>query len=327
MRAMVLEKIKKPLQLKELPIPEPGKGQLLIKVTACGICRTDLHVIDGELARPKLPLIPGHQIIGNVVKVHENKDKVRIGKRVGISWLGGCCDHCSYCLAGRENLCSSAIYTGYQINGGFAEFCVADSRFCLPIPDVYKDIEAAPLLCAGLIGYRCLKMAGDGKKLGLYGFGSAAHIIIQIARYQGKEVFVFTRKNDNKAKDFALSLGASWVGSSEDLPPKLLDAAIIFAPVGSLVPAALRAVDKGGVVVCGGIHMSDIPSFAYTLLWEERSIRSVANLTRQDSKEFLMLAPKIPVKTKVNLYPLEDTNQALEDLRQGRFSGTGVIVF
>lgn len=324
MRAMVLQQKKHPLILEELPVPVPKKGQVLIKVNACGICRTDLHVVDGELEHPKLPLIPGHQIVGIIEKKGHGTSLVE-GTRVGVPWLGGSCGHCEYCLVGGENLCDNAVYTGYQVNGGFAEYCVANEKFCFPLPESYPDLQAAPLLCAGLIGYRALRMAGAGTNLGFYGFGAAAHILTQVACYQHRNVYAFTRKNDSKTQDFAKSLGAVWAGDSDQKPPEPLDAAIIFAPEGPLVPTALRAVRKGGIVICAGIHMSDIPSFPYSILWEERSIKSVANLTRRDGDEFLALAPKIPVKTSVTVYPLEKANEALDDLRHGRFSGAAVI--
>lgn len=324
MRAMILRNHKTPLELVDLPTPKPKKGQLLIKVHCCGICRTDLHVVDGELPHPVLPIIPGHQIVGTVIAQGEDT-QTPIGQRVGVPWLGGCCGHCAYCLAGKENLCDAAVYTGYQVNGGFAEFCVANENFCFSLPKDYPDHQAAPLLCAGLIGYRALRLAGEGHNLGLYGFGAAAHIILQVARHQGRQTFAFTRKGDAASQKFAKSLGADWTGDSEELPPEPLDAAIIFAPVGALVPLALRATAKGGTVVCAGIHMSDIPSFPYALLWEERVLRSVANLTRLDGEEFLALAPKIPIKTEVTVYPLNKANQALEDLRHGKFQGAAVI--
>jgi len=285
-----------------------------------------LHVVDGELTEPKLPLIPGHQIVGTVKATGEGTALFSKGDRVGVPWLGGCCGRCQFCRSGRENLCDEARYTGYQIDGGFAELCVADERFCFPIPDGYPDLQAAPLFCAGLIGYRALRMAGDAQRLGFYGFGAAAHIIIQVARYQGREVYAFTRRGDAEGQAFARKLGAVWTGSSEELPPEPLDAAIIFAPVGSLVPASLRAVAKGGTVVCAGIYMSDIPSFPYSILWGERVVRSVANLTRRDGEEFLELAPKVPVRTEVHPYPLEKANEALNDLREGRFTGAAVVV-
>ena len=326
MRAMILEKPRQPLVAVDLPVPTPGPGQLLIRVRACGVCRTDLHVVDGELTEPKLPLVPGHQIVGRVEATGEGAARFSKGDRVGVPWLGGCCGHCRFCRSGRENLCDEARYTGYQIDGGFAELCVADEKFCFPIPDGYPDLQAAPLFCAGLIGYRALRMAGDAQRLGFYGFGAAAHIIIQVARYQGREVYAFTRRDDAEGQAFARKLGAVWAGSSEELPPEPLDAAIIFAPVGSLVPASLRAVAKGGTVVCAGIYMSDIPSFPYSILWGERVVRSVANLTRRDGEEFLELAPKVPVRTEVHPYPLEEANEALNDLREGRFTGAAVVV-
>ncbi len=326
MRAMVLDKPGQPLRATDLPAPIPGKGQVLIKVHVCGLCRTDLHVVDGDLTQPKLPIVPGHQIVGRVVDVGDGVTQFAQGDRVGVPWLGGSCGHCHYCRSDRENLCDESRYTGYQIDGGFAEMCVTGERFCFPIPEAYPDLQAAPLLCAGLIGYRSLGMTGDGKRLGLYGFGAAAHIIVQVACYQGREVLAFTRRGDEKGQAFARSLGAVWVGSSDQTPPELLHAAIIFAPAGELVPAALRAVAKGGIVVCAGIHMSDIPSFPYSILWGERVVRSVANLTRRDGEEFLALAPKVPVRTEVHPYPLEKVNTALDDLRHGRFNGAAVIV-
>jgi alcohol dehydrogenase, propanol-preferring len=325
MRAMVLKQQKTQLQLMDLPIPKPNEKQVLVKVHACGLCRTDLHILDGELKEPQLPLILGHQIVGTIVKIGEQVQACKLDQRVGIPWLGSTCGKCEYCTSGRENLCDFAKFTGYQINGGLAEFCVADPHFCFPIPENYPDEQAAPLLCAGLIGYRALRIAGRSNRLGLYGFGAAAHILIQVARYQGREVYAFVRKGDQQAQEFALELGAKWAGTSEEKPPTLLDAAIIFAPVGELVPIALRAVAKGGKVVCGGIYMTDIPSFPYSILWGERSISSVANLTRTDGEEFLSLAPKIPIKTTVHVYPLEDVNKALDNLRAGRFSGAYVI--
>lgn len=325
MRAMVLEKQGMPLVLKELPKPVPGNGEVLLHVHACGVCRTDLHVVDGDLKEPKLPLILGHQIVGTVEALGPGSSNLYIGERIGVPWLGKCCLHCRYCAGGKENLCNDARYTGYQQDGGFADFCVADAQFCFPIPQEFSHIEAAPLLCAGLIGYRSYRMTGNPQRIGFYGFGSSAHILIQLALFEGKEVYVFTRKGDREAQDFAAKLGAAWVGDAEEKPPAVLDAAIIFAPVGPLVPAALRVVDKGGVVVCAGIHMSDIPSFPYALLWEERMVRSVANLTRRDGIEFLNLAPKVPIKTEVTTYPLEEANDALNDLREGRLSGSAVI--
>lgn len=326
MRAMVLKAPGQPLQLTELPVPTPASAQVLIQVQTCGICRTDLHVVDGELTHPKLPLIPGHQIVGTIVGKGDQVERFQVGDRVGVPWLGHTCHHCRYCLTGRENLCDSARFTGYQIDGGYAEYTVAEESFCFPLPAGYPDLQAAPLLCAGLIGYRSLTMTGDAERLGLYGFGAAAHIIIQVARYQGRSVFAFTRAGDSQGQQFARELGAVWAGSSAELPPEPLDAAIIFAPVGALVPAALKAVAKGGVVVCAGIHMSDIPSFSYDLLWGERSLRSVANLTRRDGEEFLALAPKIPVHTQVQDFSLEEANTALNALRSGQIQGAAALV-
>ncbi len=326
MRAMILEEPGQPLVVADLPEPSPGPGQLLIRVHACGVCRTDLHVVDGELTEPKLPLVPGHQIVGTVEATGYRPRRFFKGDRVGVPWLGGSCGQCRFCRSGRENLCDDSRYTGYQIDGGFAELCVADERFCFPIPQGYPDLQAAPLLCAGLIGYRALRMTGDAQRLGLYGFGAAAHIIIQVARYQGREVHAFTRRSDAEGQAFARKLGAVWAGSSDELPPEPLDAAIIFAPVGELVPASLRAVAKGGTVVCAGIYMSDIPSFPYSILWGERVVRSVANLTRHDGKEFLELAPRVPVRTEVHPYPLDKANDALDDLREGRITGAAVVV-
>ena len=326
MKAMVLEAPRQPLVLKEVPKPQPGPGQVLLKVKACGICRTDLHILDGELPEPKLPLIMGHQIVGLVEKGGDDRCPFTPGQRVGVPWLGYSCGQCRYCQRGQENLCDQARFTGYHIDGGFAEYTVADYRFCFPIPEGYPDLQAAPLLCAGLIGYRSLVMAGEAEHLGIYGFGAAAHIITQVARYQGRKVYAFTRPGDEAAQRFALKMGAVWAGSSLDTPPVKLDAAIIFAPVGELVPLALKAVAKGGTVVCGGIYMSAIPSFPYELLWEERSIKSVANLTRRDGIEFLSLAPKVPVHTEVTTFPLEKANEALEALREGRYTGAGVLI-
>ena len=325
MRAMVFEKAGQPLRKAELPIPKPGPGQVLIHVRACAVCRTDLHIVDGELAQPKLPLIPGHEIVGTIEKKGEGAERFDIGDRVGIPWLGWTCGECSYCLWGRENLCDRARFTGYTIDGGYADYTVADQRFCFSIPDSYDDAEAAPLLCAGLIGYRSLVRAGDGKRLGIYGFGAAAHIVAQVALYQNREIYAFTRPGDKEAEKFALDLGAVWAGGSNELPPVKLDAAIIFAPVGALVPQALRAVGKGGKVVCGGIHMSDIPSFPYEILWEERSLCSVANLTRRDGEEFLTLAPRVPVRAEVQTSPLEEANEALARLRSGKIQGAAVL--
>ncbi|MCZ6832650.1 MAG: zinc-dependent alcohol dehydrogenase family protein, partial [Acidobacteria bacterium] len=307
------------------PCPEPGPGQILVRVSACAICRTDLHVLDGDLTEPKLPLILGHEIIGRVETTGSGVTQVRPGDRVGIPWLGGTCGACSFCRAGKENLCDRPRFTGYNVDGGFADFTVADARFVFPIPAAYADISAAPLLCAGFIGYRALRMAGDPRRLGLYGFGAAAHIIAQVARHESREVFAFTRPGDAAGQAFALSLGAVWAGDSDQSPPEPLDAAIIFAPVGSLVPRALQEIIKGGVVVCAGIHMSEIPAFPYIDLWGERVIRSVANLTRQDGEEFLALAPQIPVRTQVETFPLESAGEALERLRAGRVKGAAVL--
>jgi propanol-preferring alcohol dehydrogenase len=314
-----------PLLIADVPVPEPEAEQVLIRVRACGVCRTDLHVVDGELKDPKLPLIPGHQIVGEVVETGERVKRFAPGDRVGVPWLGRTCGRCRYCLSGRENLCNDARFTGYQIDGGYAEYTVADHRFSFPISDA-PDLQVAPLLCAGLIGYRSLKMTGDAERLGLYGFGAAAHIVIQVARHQSRQVFAFTRDGDEEAQSFAREMGALWAGDSSQPPPEELDAAIIFAPIGALVPAALRAVAKGGVVVCGGIHMSDIPSFPYEILWGERAVRSVANLTRRDGEEFLSLAPEVPVRTRVAPFPLAEANEALNSLREGRLSGAAVIV-
>jgi propanol-preferring alcohol dehydrogenase len=315
-RALVLTAPGRPLEERELPMPEPGPGEVLVRVAACGVCRTDVHIADGELLEPKLPLVLGHQVVGRIDGS---------GERVGIPWLGWACGECQYCRSGRENLCDLARFTGYQRDGGFAEYTVADERFCLALPDGYGDLEAAPLLCAGLIGYRALRFAGDGERLGLYGFGASAHIVIQVARHHGRRVFAFTRSGDASAQEHARALGAEWAGDSSSAPPEELDAAIIFAPVGALVPAALRAVAKGGIVVCAGIHMSEIPTFDYELLWGERSLRSVANLTRRDGEEFLALAPAVPVRTDVEELPLARANDALERLRAGRLRGAAVL--
>ena len=325
MLAMVMQKQGQPLALKDLPQPVAGDGQLLIRVLACGICRTDLHVVDGDLTEPRLPLVPGHQIIGIVEAMGDNAGNFSIGERVGIPWLGGSCGHCEFCASARENLCDEAVYTGYQINGGFAEYTVADSRYCFPVPDGFSALQAAPLLCAGLIGYRSWRPVADARRVGFYGFGAAAHILIQLARYHRQEVYAFTRPGDQAAQDFALELGARWAGNSGDNPPELLDGAIIFAPDGDCVLQALRAVKKGAKVVCAGIHMSDIPPIPYSDLWGERSIQSIANLTRADGEEFLPLAAKIPIKTEVHAYPLDQANAALEDLRNGRFTGAAVL--
>jgi len=326
MKAMLLTQQGSPLVYTEVPDPVPNDQQLLLRVLACGVCRTDLHVIDGELQSPKLPLIPGHEIVGEVIAKGAKVDKFAIGDRVGVPWLGWTCGKCRYCQSGRENLCDKARFTGYQIDGGYAELTVADQRYCFLIDDYYSDLDAAPLLCAGLIGYRALKLAGDGQRLGIYGFGAAAHIVAQVAVNQGREVYAFTREGDTAAQAFAKKLGAVWAGASTELPPKLLDAALIFAPVGALILAALRAASKGATVVCAGIHMTDIPGFSYDLLWGERVLRSVANLTRADGLEFLSLAPGIPVTTHSIAYPLARANEALADLRAGRFSGAAVLI-
>jgi propanol-preferring alcohol dehydrogenase len=323
MRAMILGAARMPLVASSVPDPKPGPGQVLIRVRACGVCRTDLHVKDGDLREPKLPLVLGHEIVGVVV---EGGTRHAIGARVGVPWLGWTCGECDPCRAGRENLCDRARFTGYHLDGGYAELAVADERYCFALPDSYGDTEAAPLLCAGLIGHRCLRMAGDARRLGLYGFGAAAHLVAQVARHQGREVYAFTSPGDRDAQRFALELGAAWAGSSLEMPPATLDAAILFAPVGALVPLALRAVGKGGIVVCGGIHMSDVPSFPYELLWGERVLRSVANLTRQDGEEFLRLAGRIPLKTRVTAHRLEEANQVLADLRKGRVVGAAALV-
>jgi propanol-preferring alcohol dehydrogenase len=320
---MVLEAPRSPLQPSELPDPEPGAGEVLLKVAACAVCRTDLHILDGELDKPKLPLVQGHQIVGHVV---EGGERFQPGDRVGVPWLGWTDGDCRYCRSGRENLCDRASFTGYDRDGGYAELAVADERFCFALPEGYPDLQAAPLLCAGLIGYRTLSLAGDAERLGIYGFGAAAHIVCQVAVYQGRRVFAFTRADDSATQAFALSLGAEWAGDALGPPPEELDAALIFAPAGELVPAALRATAKGGVVVCGGIHMSDIPSFPYELLWGERVLRSVANLTRADGEEFLALAPQVPVRTEVETHPLDQANDALDRLRAGAFRGAAVVV-
>lgn len=326
MYAMLMKNSNEKLHYTQIEKPSPSPNQILIKVTACGICRTDLHVVDGELQHPKLPLVPGHQITGVIEAMGAEVKSFTIGQRIGVPWLGGSCEMCQFCLTGRENLCDQAQFTGYQIDGGFAEYCVANHRFCFPIPDGYSDFQAAPLFCAGLIGYRALLKAMDAKYLGLYGFGSAAHILTQVACKQGRKVYAFTTPGDVKAQEFAYQLGAAWAGDADKPPPHLLDAAIIFAPVGTLVPLALQNTIKGGIVVCAGIHMSDIPSFPYDLLWGERTLCSIANLTRKDGEEFLSLAPTIPVKTEIHTYALQDVNQALDDLRHGRFTGSAVIV-
>ena len=326
MRAMILDVPGEPLRVAEVPLPEPGEGQLLLRVHCCAVCRTDLHVVDGELPHPRLPLIPGHQIVGTVEKIGGHAGSFAVGDRVGVPWLGWTDGECRYCLSGRENLCENARFTGYQIDGGYAGYAIADTRFCFPIPEGFPDLQAAPLLCAGLIGHRSLRFAGDAERLGLYGFGASAHIVAQVAAHEGRRIFAFTSPHDEEAQEFARELGAEWAGSSEEAPPEELDAAIIFAPVGALVPAALRAIARGGTVVCAGIHMSDIPSFPYEILWGERLVRSVANLTRQDGLDFLALVPEVPVRTEVVPYPLEEANQALEALRGGHLRGAAVLV-
>ena len=326
MRAMVFEEVGKPLELKEVPRPSPGKGQVLIKVHACGICRTDLHIIDGELPDPKLPLILGHQIVGHVEEVGPGVDSLGSGERVGVPWLGWTCGRCRYCLREQENLCDNARFTGYNLDGGFAEYAVAHARYCLPIAASFADLDAAPLLCGGLIGYRAYRMARDARRIGFFGFGSAAHILAQVARFQDREVYAFTRPGDEEAQKFARGLGAVWAGPSDEFPPQELDAAILFAPIGSLIPQALRCVCKGGSVICAGIHMSDIPSFPYQILWGERVVRSVANLTVEDGISFMELAPQIPVRTQVSTFGLEEANEALLALRQGAFTGSAVLV-
>jgi alcohol dehydrogenase, propanol-preferring len=326
MRAMLLDAPHTPLHLAELPIPTPQAGQVLLKVHACGVCHTDLHILDGELTEPKLPLVLGHQIVGTIVQSGTGARLFRTGERVGVPWLGATDGTCRYCLRGQENLCDHPTFTGYNIDGGFAEYTLADEHFCFPLPVSYSDLEGAPLLCAGLIGYRTYRMAGENvETLGIYGFGAAAHIIAQVAKYEGKKVFAFTRPGDTAAQAFAIQKGADWAGDSTQAPPAKLDAALIFAPVGALVVDALKATHKGGVVVCGGIHMSDIPAFPYSLMWEERVIRSVANLTRRDGEEFLRLASQVPVRTDVKVFPLEQAGEALEQLRHGRFTGAAVL--
>jgi propanol-preferring alcohol dehydrogenase len=327
MLAMIFSgKTKGAVEAVEVPIPEPAPGQLRLKVRACGVCRTDLHVVDGDLQEPKVPVVPGHEVVGTVEAVGEAVSGIGVGERVGVPWLGASCGVCRYCRAGRENLCEKARFTGYQLDGGYAEYAVADARYCFSLPAEFSDTQAAPLLCAGLIGFRAYRMAGEGARLGIYGFGAAAHIIAQVAVWEGRTVFAFTRPGDVEAQAFARSLGAAWAGASDAEPPKPLDAAIIFAPVGALVPEALKHTVPGGIVVCAGIHMSDIPSLPYRLLWGERVLRSVANLTRQDAAEFLQLAPKIPVRTHVTTYPLRAANQALADLRSGQLRGAAVLV-
>lgn len=323
---MILERQPGSLVARQVPIPAPGAGEILIRVSACAVCRTDLHIVDGELTNPKLPLIPGHQIAGVVETPGAGVEAFRIGDRVGVPWLGWTCGACRFCVSGRENLCERARFTGYDLDGGFAEYAVADVRYAFALPDAYSDVEAAPLLCAGLIGYRAYRLAGDARRIGFYGFGSAAHLLVQIAAAQGRDVYAFTREGDTASQSFARRLGAVWAGASENEAPELLDAAIIFAPVGELIPAALRAVDKGGTVVCAGIHMSDIPRFPYSILWNERSIRSVANLTRSDGEELFSVLAKRRVETEVNVFALEEANDALSALRRGAFQGSAVLV-
>ena len=326
MRAMVLEEPGKPLVLQDVPRPKPATGQVLVRVAACAVCRTDLHIVDGELADPELPLILGHQIVGRIQQRGDGVDGFEVGDRVGIPWLAWTDGECAYCRSGRENLCDRAKFTGYTVDGGYAEFAVADARFCFHLPEEYSDADVAPLLCAGMLGYRSLRKTGEARRIGIYGFGNAAHLIAQVALYQGREIFAFTRPGDKTGQDAARSLGAKWAGGSDEMPPEKLDAAIIFAPVGPLVPAALRPLAKGGVVVCGGIHMSDIPSFPYADLWGERLICSVANLTRRDGEEFLKIAPRVPVRTEVDVFPLEDANAALQKFRSGKLQGTAVLL-
>ncbi len=323
---MVLEKTRQPLQLRDVPKPKPASGQVLMRVATCAVCRTDLHVVDGELPDPKLPLIPGHQIVGYIEATGEGVKGFSVGERVGVPWLGWTDGECRYCRSNRENLCDRARFTGYTIDGGYAEFTVADSRFCFRLPDQYNDVDIAPLLCAGLIGYRSLRKTGDARRLGIYGFGNAAHLIAQVALYQGRQLFAFTRPGDKATQQAARELGAKWAGGSDETPPEKLDATIVFASVGPLVPVALRALAKGGIVVCGGIHMSDIPSLPYADLWGERAITSVANLTRRDGEEFLEIAPRVPVKTKTETFPLEEANAALEKFRAGELAGTAVLM-
>jgi propanol-preferring alcohol dehydrogenase len=325
MRAMVLERQREPLRPVELPDPEPGPGQVLLSVTACGVCRTDLHIVDGELDEPKLPLVPGHQVVGTVVGAGEGADRFASGDRVGVPWLGWACGECRYCVSGRENLCDRARFTGYDVDGGYAELAVANERFCFPIPSGYPDVQAAPLLCAGLIGYRALRLVDDAERIGFYGFGASAHILCQVAVHQGRRVFVFTRTGDREGQEFARDLGAEWAGGSDEMPPEELDGAIVFAPVGSLMTTALRASAKGARIVSAGIHMSDIPSFPYEILWGERSLTSVANLTRRDGEEFLALAPQVPIRTQVEVHPLEAANEALASIRTGSLRGAAVL--
>ncbi len=326
MRAMVMDKPGTPLVMRDGPLPDVARGEILVAVSACGVCRTDLHVVDGELPHPKLPIVPGHEIVGRVAAIGPDVGGLATGERVGVPWLGATCGVCAYCRSGAENLCDAPVFTGYTRDGGYATHAVADARYCFPLGESGDDAEIAPWLCAGLIGWRSYRMAGEGRSLGLYGFGAAAHILAQVAHWQGRRIYAFTRKGDTAAQDFARSLGAVWAGGSDEMPPEPLDAAIIFAPVGALVPAALKVVKKGGRVVCGGIHMSDIPSFPYSLLWEERHVMSVANLTREDAREFLAIAPEAGVACEVTRYPLERANEALSDLRDGRLQGAAVLV-
>jgi len=326
LKAARLHRPGEPLRLDEIPIPQPAQGEVLLRVRACGVCRTDLHIVDGELAALSWPVVPGHEIVGEIVACGDVATRFATGDRVGVPWLGGTCGHCPFCRGARENLCDTPVFTGLHSDGGYAEYAVADERFCLPLPQAYGDVAAAPLLCAGLIGYRAFSMAGEARRLGLYGFGAAAHVIAQVAVRQGRDVFAFTRAGDEAAQRFALALGCGWAGASDALPPEPLDAAIIFAPVGALVPAALRACAKDGVVVCAGIHMSAIPAFDYALLWGERSVRSVANLTRRDGEEFMRLAASMWLDTRTVAYPLERANDALADLRAGRLEGAAVLV-
>jgi propanol-preferring alcohol dehydrogenase len=323
---MVVDRPGHPLRMAELPRGAPGPGQLLVRVAACGVCRTDLHVADGDLPLPRSPIVPGHEIVGRVEALGAGVDGFATGSRVGVPWLGWTCGRCRYCASGRENLCDEARFTGYHLDGGFAEYAIADARYCFPLPEAYGDAEAAPLLCAGLIGHRSLVAAGEARRLGIYGFGAAAHIVCQVAAWQGREIFAFTRQGDASAQAFALKLGARWAGDSTAAPPAPLDAAILFAPVGALVPAALRATAKGGTVVCGGIHMSEIPAFPYEILWGERKIVSVANLTRRDGEEFLRIAPLVPVRTEIETFPLAQANEALVRLREGRINGAAVLL-
>ncbi len=325
MQAMVLERARTPLVLRDLTLAEPGPGEVLVEVAACGVCRTDLHVVDGELTQPALPLVPGHEVVGRIAVLGPEVERFETGQRVGVPWLGWTCGVCDYCRRGRENLCPEARFTGYTLNGGYGRYLLADARYCFPIHGDYSDAEAAPLLCAGLIGYRSLVMAGEARRLGLYGFGAAAHIVAQVARHQGREVYALVRPGDEPAKAFARELGAVWAGDADQAPPEELDAAILYAPVGGLVPAALKAVRPGGTVVCAGIYMSDIPSFPYELLWRERKVISVANLTRRDGEDFLALAPQVPVRTTVQRFPLSEANEALARLRDGRLTGAAVL--